>query len=198
MHAHENVCQTSELTFVIRHADICSHLWKYATWRYICRGLTVTEVLSPICPRCKLINLRGNPTWSSDISQEDKTLRAVISKDTSGEEAGYHCQGMRADTSCLAVWRARGPFLTFSFLCEPVAYSLSVSVCWDFPFTLGRCAVKVVTCVELIRKCKRWYTWTEAESLLTWFFSEECSHVSVHIYCVLTPCQALGWALCLH
>lgn len=198
MHTHDNVCQTGELTFVTERANVCSHLWKYATGRCVCRALTVTEVLLPICLRCKLINLRGNPTWSSDISQEDKTLRAVISKDTSGEEAGYHCQGMWADTSRLAAWRARRPFLTFSFLCEPVAYSPSVSVCWDFPCTLGRCALKVVTCVELIRKCKRWYTRTEAESLLTWFFSGERSHVSFHIYCVLTPCQVPGWALCLH
>ena len=33
--------QTRELTYVTRHANIHSHLSKFKTWRFVCRGLTV-------------------------------------------------------------------------------------------------------------------------------------------------------------
>ena len=36
-----NVCQTHKITYVIGHANARSHLWKLASWRFICRGLTV-------------------------------------------------------------------------------------------------------------------------------------------------------------
>ena len=39
MHACDSVYQTHELTYVIGHAH--SHLWKFATWRFVCGGLTV-------------------------------------------------------------------------------------------------------------------------------------------------------------
>ena len=45
MHAHDNVCQTRELTYVIGHANARSHLWKFATWSFPCRGLTVVSFL---------------------------------------------------------------------------------------------------------------------------------------------------------
>ena len=45
MHAHDNVRQTSELTYVIGRVNACSHLWKFATWRLVCRGLTVFDWL---------------------------------------------------------------------------------------------------------------------------------------------------------
>ena len=43
MHVCDNVHQTRELTYVIGRANACSHLWKFATWRFVCRGLTVLE-----------------------------------------------------------------------------------------------------------------------------------------------------------
>ena len=33
-----------ELTYVIGHVTSCSHLWKFATWRFIHRGLPVMTV----------------------------------------------------------------------------------------------------------------------------------------------------------
>ena len=32
---------TRELNYVTRHVNIHSHLWKFKTWRFVCRGLTV-------------------------------------------------------------------------------------------------------------------------------------------------------------
>ena len=45
MHARDNVRQTRELTYVTGHANTRSHLWKLATWRFICRGLPVNCIL---------------------------------------------------------------------------------------------------------------------------------------------------------
>ena len=41
MHTCDNVRQTQELTNVIGHVNTHSHLWKFANWRFVCRGLTV-------------------------------------------------------------------------------------------------------------------------------------------------------------
>ena len=41
MHAHDNRHQTRELTYMIRHTDTCSHLWKFTTCTSVCRRLTV-------------------------------------------------------------------------------------------------------------------------------------------------------------
>ena len=38
-----NVRQTYELTYMIEHMNACSHLWKFAMWRFECRGLTVLQ-----------------------------------------------------------------------------------------------------------------------------------------------------------
>ena len=38
---HVKVRQTHELTFVTGHVKACLHFWKFATWRFICWGLTV-------------------------------------------------------------------------------------------------------------------------------------------------------------
>ena len=38
-----NVGQTHELTCVIGHVNARSYLWEFATWRFLCRGLTVTQ-----------------------------------------------------------------------------------------------------------------------------------------------------------
>ena len=59
MHAYDNVCQTCELTYVIGHANASLHLWKFKTWRFICRGLTVCWLF--MCPSAKL--LRGRWFW---------------------------------------------------------------------------------------------------------------------------------------
>ena len=32
-----------ELTYVSGHVNTCLHLWKFATWRFTCRGLTVLD-----------------------------------------------------------------------------------------------------------------------------------------------------------
>ena len=42
MHTGDNIHQTYELIDVTGHASAWSHLWKFSTWRFICRGLTVT------------------------------------------------------------------------------------------------------------------------------------------------------------
>ena len=39
------LCQTRELTYMIGHVNACIHLWKFATCRLICRGLTVLNLL---------------------------------------------------------------------------------------------------------------------------------------------------------
>ena len=49
MHTHDNICQTHELTYVTGHANTRSHLWKFATWRFVCRGLTVIKTLGSYC-----------------------------------------------------------------------------------------------------------------------------------------------------
>ena len=41
MHTRDDVCQTRELTYMIGHANGRLHLWKFATWRFVCRWLTV-------------------------------------------------------------------------------------------------------------------------------------------------------------
>ena len=43
MHACDSVCQTHELIYVIGHVSTRSHLWKFPTWRSVCRGLSVVE-----------------------------------------------------------------------------------------------------------------------------------------------------------
>ena len=42
MHTGDNTHQTHEITYMIGHANAWLHLWKFATWRFICRGLAVT------------------------------------------------------------------------------------------------------------------------------------------------------------
>ena len=46
MHKYDKVCQTHELTYVMGHANACSHLWKFTTWRFICREYTVLFLYS--------------------------------------------------------------------------------------------------------------------------------------------------------
>ena len=41
MHPQDNVSQTHEPTYSIGHGSASSHLWKFVTWRFVCRGLTV-------------------------------------------------------------------------------------------------------------------------------------------------------------
>ena len=41
MHVNNVLSQTCELTYVIGHVNVCLHLWKLATWRFVCRGLSV-------------------------------------------------------------------------------------------------------------------------------------------------------------
>ena len=45
MHTHDGVHHTHELMYMIGHWNSCSHLWKFATWRFGCRGLTVLSFL---------------------------------------------------------------------------------------------------------------------------------------------------------
>ena len=49
--------QTHELIYMIGHVNPSSHLWKLATWRFICRGLTVTFkiywlICTPVIDSC--------------------------------------------------------------------------------------------------------------------------------------------------
>ena len=41
MEACDSVCQTRELTYLIRHANECLHLWRFATGRFIYKGFTL-------------------------------------------------------------------------------------------------------------------------------------------------------------
>jgi len=41
MNACDNVHWKRELTYVIGYVNTRSHLWKFSTWRFICRGLAV-------------------------------------------------------------------------------------------------------------------------------------------------------------
>ena len=38
--SHDNVWQTHKLTYMIGHVNSRSHLWKFSTWKFVCRGLT--------------------------------------------------------------------------------------------------------------------------------------------------------------
>lgn len=58
MHACDGVRQTRELTFMAGHANARSHHWKFETWRFTGRGLTVwvelswgTPPLEKLCPK---------------------------------------------------------------------------------------------------------------------------------------------------
>ena len=44
----QGIYHTRTLTYMIRHAKACSHLWKFATWRFTCRGLAVPSIQNPI------------------------------------------------------------------------------------------------------------------------------------------------------
>lgn len=46
MHSCDSVHQAHELTYTIGHVNTCSHLWKFATWRRMCKG-TCDTLLSP-------------------------------------------------------------------------------------------------------------------------------------------------------
>ena len=41
MEAWDSVCQIHELTYLIRHANECLHLWRFATWKFIYKGFTL-------------------------------------------------------------------------------------------------------------------------------------------------------------
>ena len=43
MHACDSVRQTCELTCVLGHANTHWHIWKFTTWRFLCRRLTVVS-----------------------------------------------------------------------------------------------------------------------------------------------------------
>ena len=50
MHTCDNVCQTRKLIY-IGHAKALLHLWKFTTWRFICRGLCIVESRK-MCRNC--------------------------------------------------------------------------------------------------------------------------------------------------
>ena len=66
MHTHDNVCQTHELTYLIGHADTRLHLWKFTTWRFICRGLTVSPTQPPLNGIPKLPTITATPLAMND------------------------------------------------------------------------------------------------------------------------------------
>ena len=45
MHTRDDVRQAGEPTYVNEQADARSPLWKFATWRLVCRGLTVLTLV---------------------------------------------------------------------------------------------------------------------------------------------------------
>ena len=53
MHSHDNTLQMHELTYMIGQGNARSHLWKFSTWRFVCRGLLVTS--NQILQACPLI-----------------------------------------------------------------------------------------------------------------------------------------------
>ena len=63
MHPQDNVSQTHEPTYRIGHVSASSHLWKFVTWRFVCRGLTV-----PATSCCLQTDLepvsRGTSKWA--------------------------------------------------------------------------------------------------------------------------------------
>ena len=63
MHACDNVRQTRELTYVTGHVNTRSHLWKFTTWRFICRGLTVCFLLMSLWLAMVLLSSSGTP-WA--------------------------------------------------------------------------------------------------------------------------------------
>ena len=52
MHSCDRVRQAHELTYTIGHVNTCSHLSKFATWRFMCRGLAI--------PYCRHLEILGN------------------------------------------------------------------------------------------------------------------------------------------
>ena len=65
MHARDNVRQTRELTYVVGHANARSHLWKFATWRFVCRGLTV---LIQYLQYCSSAPASSSPAHHNEVS----------------------------------------------------------------------------------------------------------------------------------
>ena len=63
MHACDNVRQTRELTYVTGHVNTRSHLWKFTTWRFICRGLTVCFLLMSLWLAMVLLSSSWTP-WA--------------------------------------------------------------------------------------------------------------------------------------
>ena len=53
MHSHDNTLQMHELTYMIGQGNARSHLWKFSTWRFVCRGLLVNS--NQILQACPLI-----------------------------------------------------------------------------------------------------------------------------------------------
>ena len=66
MHTQDNVCQTHELTYFIGHADARLHLWKFTTWRFIRRGLTVFPTQPPLNWIPKLPTITATPLAMND------------------------------------------------------------------------------------------------------------------------------------
>ena len=132
MRACANACQTCDLTYVTGRANPHSHFRKFATWRFICRGLTTVtsywtqghNTLSGTWHETSLL-MTVACAWKAPAFLLSQLLREALPTILS-KQAPLPTQACPSLLSCFAIFFSVAVFTTWRFI-----RNIFKIFCWD-------------------------------------------------------------------